>query len=124
MVKSNAKGKGAGKGGGGPAKAPAEQPLRTSKGNFAFTLVADGLYIEHQVRGTARRPCWGVHERRRALARAARCMTRVVHTPRVCSPVGQEQRAHWPADRGHSQVYREAPDVHEGQARGAPRQMR
>jgi hypothetical protein len=31
-----------------------DNPLRTSKGNFQFTLVADGIYIEHQVRGICR----------------------------------------------------------------------
>ena len=31
-------------GGGGPG------PLKTSKGTFSFTMVADGCYIEHKVR--------------------------------------------------------------------------
>ena len=47
-------GKGAPRGGQQPKKEMIDNPLRTSKGNFQFTLVADGIYIEHQVRGICR----------------------------------------------------------------------
>uniref|UniRef100_A0A7S3AEA2 Chromatin target of PRMT1 protein C-terminal domain-containing protein n=1 Tax=Haptolina ericina TaxID=156174 RepID=A0A7S3AEA2_9EUKA len=41
-------GKGTPRGGQQPKKEMIDNPLRTSKGNFQFTLVADGIYIEHQ----------------------------------------------------------------------------
>ena len=46
---SGGKGKGGGKGGGGKPVSMIDKPLGTPKGSFEFTLVADGLYIEHKV---------------------------------------------------------------------------
>ena len=94
--RGGARGGGRGAGGGGGQRG-GEQVLHTAKGDFKFTRVTDGLYIEH-LWGQARHASKPPRGRDRGVVREALTVSRAPR--RILATLGSQARASPPLPRG------------------------